>query len=75
MLGKMNGGAGRRPSGQLKSWQTCLLDNLKAYDATKGSTEHSNLCFGVKVEVSTVTAKKTCKWYRVVYFLLVRFRN
>ena len=64
MLGTMTCGEGRRPGGKPKSWHRCLLDDLKAFDATKGSTEHSTLVFGVEAEVWTVAAKKAGKWYR-----------
>ena len=36
------------------SWHRCLLDDLKAVDATQGSTEHSKLVFGVEAEAWTV---------------------
>ena len=62
MLGKMTGGDGRQPGGQPKSWQRFLLD-LKAFDATEGSTEHSKLGFGGKAEVWTFAAEKAGKWY------------
>ena len=35
-LGKTTGGEGRRSGGQPKSWHRCLLDDLKAFDATEG---------------------------------------
>ena len=73
MLGKMSGGEGRRPGGQPKSCQRRLLDNFKAFDATKGSTEHSKLVFGVEAEVWTITAKKAGKWYRGVLEAAERF--
>ena len=66
MLGKMTGGEGRRPGVHPKTWHICLLDDLKAFDATKGSTELSKLVFGVKAEVWIVAAKKAGKWYRRV---------
>ena len=51
MVGKMTGREGRRPGGQPKSWHRCLLDDPKAFDATKGSTEHSKLVFEAEAEV------------------------
>ena len=58
----------RHPA-QPSSWHSCLsclLDDLKAFDATcEGSTKHSKLCFGVEAEVRTVAAKAG-KWYRGV---------
>ena len=45
MLEKMTGGEGRGPGGQPKGWHGCLLDDLKAFDATKGSTEQSQAGF------------------------------
>ena len=69
----MNGGEGRRPGGQPKSWHRYLLDDLKAYDATEGSTEHSKLVFGVEDEVWTVAAKKAGKCYRGVLEAAERF--
>ena len=50
-LGKMTGGEDQRPGGQPKSWHRCLLDNLKAFDATKRSPQHFKLFFGVVAEV------------------------
>ena len=73
MLGKMTGGEGRRPSGQPKSWYRCLLDDLKVFNATEGSTEHSKLVFGVEAEVWTIAAKKAGKWYRGVLEAAERF--
>ena len=73
MLGKMTGGEGRRPGGKSKSWHRCLLDDLKAFDATEGSTEHSELFFGAEAEVWTVAAKKAGKWYRGVLEAAERF--
>ena len=66
MLRKMTVGEGRGPGGQPKSWYRCLLDDLEAVDATKGSTEQSKLVFRVEAEVWTVAAKKADKWYRPV---------
>ena len=73
MLGKMTGGEDRRPGRQPKSWHRCLLDDLKAFDATKGSTEHSKLFYGVGAEVWTIAAKKAGKWYRGVLEAAERF--
>ena len=69
----MTGGEGRRPGGQPKSWHRSLLDDLKAFDATKGSTEHSKFVFGVEAEVWTVAAQKAGKWYRGVLEAAERF--
>ena len=69
----MTGGEGRRPGGQPKSCHRCLLEDLKAFDATEGSTEHSKLFFGVEAEVWTVAAKKAGKWYRGVLEAAERF--
>ena len=49
-------------------WHICLLDDHKAFDATKGSTEHSKLIFGVEAEVW-----KTGKWYGGVLEAAERF--
>ena len=65
MLGNMTAGEDRRPGGKRKSWHIYLFD-LNAFDATKGSTEHSKLIFRVEAEVWTVAAKKAGKWYRGV---------
>ena len=69
----MTGGEGRRPSGQPQSWYRCLLDDLKVFNATEGSTEHSKLVFGVEAEVWTIAAKKAGKWYRGVLEAAERF--
>ena len=75
MLGKMTGGEGRRPGGQSKSWHRYLLDDLKALDATKGTTVYSKrLAFGVEAEVWTIAAaNKAGKWYRGVLEAAERF--
>ena len=69
----MNGGEGRRPGGQPKSWHRYLLDDLKAYDATEGSTEHSKLVFGLETKTRTVAAKKAGTWNREVLEAAERF--
>ena len=46
---------------------------MKAFDATKGSTEQSQVRFGVEAEVWTVAAKKAGKWYRGVLEAAERF--
>ena len=69
----MNGGEGRRPGGQPKSWHRYLLDDLKAYDATEGSTEHSKLVFGLEAKTRTVAAKKAGTWNREVLEAAERF--
>ena len=42
MFATMTGGEGRRPGGQPKNWHRCLLivENLRVFRATEGSTEH-----------------------------------
>ena len=62
ILGKMTGGEGWRPGEQPKSWHRCLLDDLKAFNATKGCTEHSKFVVGVEAEVWTVAAKKAVSY-------------
>ena len=69
----MTGGEGRRPGEQPKSWHRCLLDDLKAFNATKGCTEHSKFVVGVEAEVWTVAAKKACKRYHGVLEAADRF--
>ena len=61
MLGKMTGGEGRRPGGQPKTWHRCLVEDLREFRATEGSTEHCPLVFGVETAVWTVAAKKEGK--------------
>ena len=73
MLRMMTNGEGRRPGGQPKSWHRCLLGDLKAFDATAGSTEHCKLFFWAEAEVWTVAAKKAGKWYRGVLEAAERF--
>ena len=60
----MTGGEGRRPGGQPKTWHRCLVEDLRVFRATKGSTEYCPLVFEVETAVWTVAAKKAGKWYR-----------
>ena len=66
MLATMACGESPRPGGQPKTWHKSLVDDLKVFRATKGSTEQSPLVFGVETVLWTTAAKKVDKWYRVV---------
>ena len=37
----MVGGKNPRPGGQLKTWQRCMVEDLKDFRASEGRTEHS----------------------------------
>ena len=60
----MTGTDGRNPGGQPSTWHICLVEDVKVFRATEGSTEHCTLVFGVDTAVWTVPANKTGKWYR-----------
>ena len=70
MAGGKNPGQGRRE----KNWAQCLVDDLRVFRATEGSTESVPLVFDVNKVLWPATAKKGGKWYRGVveaaeYFL------
>ena len=62
----MAGGESPGPGGQSKSWHQCLVDDLRVFRATEGSTEHSPLVFGVETALWPMSAKKAGNWYRGV---------
>ena len=54
MFATMNGGEGWRPGGQPKNWHRCLVEDLRVFRATEGSTKHCTLVFGVETAVWTI---------------------
>ena len=50
--------------GQLKDRHRCLVADLVAFQSTEGSTEHSQLQFGVKAVLLVHAASMAGKWYR-----------
>ena len=44
----MASGENPRPGGQFKSWQICIVEDLREFRATKVSTEHFPLMFGAE---------------------------
>ena len=60
MVGVENPGPGRPE----KNWARCLVDDLRVFRATEGSTESVPLVFGVETVLWPPAAKKDGKWYR-----------
>ena len=63
MFGAMAGGENPKPGRTEQNWAQCLADDLKAFQATEGSTESSPLKFGVETVLWARVAKKSVKWY------------
>ena len=57
------------------NWYRCLLDDLKAFSATKGFTEHYKFVLGVEAEVWTVAGKTACKRHHGVLEAADRFMD
>ena len=73
MYGAMAGGENLRPGVQFKTWQRCIVEDLKEFRTAEGSTEHSFLVFGVETAFRSTAAKKEGKWYRGVIEETERF--
>ena len=50
-----------------------IVEDLRVFRATEGSTEHCPLVFAVETAVWTVAGKKAGKWYRGVLEAADRF--
>ena len=62
MAGGENPGSDRPEN----NWGQCLVDDLRVFRATEGSTESVPLVFGVETVLWPTAAKKGGKWYRGV---------
>ena len=62
MAGREDPGPGRPE----KNWAQCIVDDLRAFRATEGSTESAALVFGVATVLWPTAAKKGGEWYRGV---------
>ena len=63
MAGWVNPGRGRPGN----NWAQCLVDDLRVFEATEGSTDSSPLLFGVE------TAEKSGNWHRRIVDAADRF--
>ena len=66
MFGTMAGGENPGPGRQKNNWAQYLVDGLRVFRATEGSTESSPLVFGVDTMLWPTAAKNGEKWYRRV---------
>ena len=66
MFGTMAGGENPGPGRPEKNWAQCLVDDLRVFRATEGSTESIPLVFGVETVLWPTADKKGGKWYRGV---------
>ena len=62
-FGTMAGGENPGPGRPEKNWAQCLVDDLRVFRATEGSTESVPLVFGVETVLWPTAAKKGGKWY------------
>ena len=60
MAGGVNPGRGRPEN----NWAQCLVDDIRVFEATQGSTDSSPLLFGVETVLWPTAAKKSGNWHR-----------
>ena len=63
MFGTMAGGENPGPGRPEKNLAQCLVDDLRVFRATEGSTESVPLVFGAETVLWPAAAKKGGKWY------------
>ena len=66
MFGTMAGGENPGPRRPEKNWVKCLVDHLRVFRGTEGSTDSLPLQLGVETVLWPTAAKKGGKWYRGV---------
>ena len=66
MFETMAGGENPGPGRPKKNWTQCLVDDLRVFRATEGSTESFASLFGINTVLWFSAAEKSGKWYRVV---------
>ena len=52
MFGTMAGGVNQGRGRPEKNWAQCLADDVRVFEATKGSTDSSPLLFGVEIAMA-----------------------
>ena len=63
MFGTIAVGENPRPGGQFKTWHRYIVEDLREFRATEGSTELAPLVFGVETALwSTAAAKNAGRW-------------
>ena len=60
----MTGGENPRPGRQFKTWHICIVEDLREFRVTEGSTKHSPLVFEFEPGLWSTATKKVGKWYR-----------
>ena len=63
MFGSMVGGENPKPGGQCKTQHVCIVEDLREFRATEGSTKHSPLVFEVGTALWSTAAKMAGKRY------------
>ena len=69
MAGGVNPGRGRPE----KNWAQCLVDDIRVFEATEGSTDRSPLLFGVETVLWPRATKKNRNWHRGIVAAAYRF--
>ena len=64
MFGTVAGGENPGPGRREKNWAQCLVDDVKVFRATEGSTESFPLVFRVETGLWPAAAMKSGRWYR-----------
>ena len=64
MFGTMAGGVNRGRGRPENNWARCLVDDIRVFEATEGSTDSSPLLFKVETVLWPRAAKKSGNWHR-----------
>ena len=73
IFGTIAGEESARPGEQCKTWQIFIVEDLREFHTTEGSTEHPLLVFGVETALSFTAAKMAGIWYRRILEAAKRF--
>ena len=73
MFGRISGGVNLGRGRSEKNWAQCLVDDIRVFEATKGSTDSSPSLFGVKTVLWPRAAKKSGNWHRGIADAADRF--
>eukprot|EP00904_Undaria_pinnatifida_P004437 jgi/Undpi1/13995/HiC_scaffold_9.g03646.m1 len=73
MFGTMAGGVNPGRGRPEKNWAQCLVNDIRVFEATEGSTDSSLLLFGVETVLWPSATKKSGNWHRGIVDAADRF--